>query len=196
MAGPRRRTAILKLSARTHIRIRNGSLMTVGLARIRSLHCGMPKVPCQLGCGRPAMRKVPEPRNLPFGEVARAGLDQGNGVGEILFSGKMRNNLLVTQGLAGFLAWRLPGRQKPPHFIDQSSGKHGFHAPIDAVVELRPRQVEPQNGEAILWGLPTSACSLVAGWGPLPLPLADRLARQFESLQCANDAAKVIGMQP
>ena len=63
-----------------------------------------PKGRCQFPLGRPALREMPKPGDLPFGEVAAPRLHPGDGLRQRACPSRCCKYFLVAQGLGGLPA--------------------------------------------------------------------------------------------
>src|SRR4051794_9013006 len=112
------------------------------------------------------MRKMPKPRDLPLGEVARVLLNKPDSLIKRSLPGEIVQNFPVSEGLPGFAAHIL---RKRTYFFKQSLGKHRFHPAINTFVQERARDVKPDDLRGLL--------TLLSQRGtPLALPFTYRLS--------------------
>jgi hypothetical protein len=123
---------------------------------------------------------------LAIGELPGVELDQLDGPVQPDATGKVVEDLAISEGLGRRPAQGLRPGEQLPHLVDQARGEHFLHAAIDPPGQLLARPVEHEH--------PT-------GLGRQPgvellLQRADRLAGLEEDLQGPDEPPGVVGVKP
>ena len=133
-----------------------------------------------------ALAQAAKPRVLAAGKLARPGLDEFDGGGQVAFSADVLNDLAIAHGLRGGAAQGTVRCQQLPDLLDPAGGEHLLHPLLDPPVQLLPRPGQNHHlaAAARTWLL------------ELRLFVAQRFARPTVDLEGPDDPPLVVRMQP